>query len=78
MPYKLPLSSNPECIPLPPLGVPLTPEQDAALFAGDVIGVARRIFQGLVEEYRLTAPRHSEQHSVIQAGAFEKVGTNAP
>lgn len=49
--YKLPLESNPEFTPLPSdPSVPLTPEQSAALWGGDVDGVLRKIVLGALKE----------------------------
>lgn len=72
---NLPLSSNPEFVALPPLGTALTPEQDAALFSGDIRGAARRVFQGLTDSHRLAAQHiHS---ATPDAGVLEKAHANA-
>lgn len=65
---NLPLSSNPEFVALPPLGTALTPEQDAALFSGDIRGAARRVFQGLTDNYRLAAQQHTQHTPSSQTG----------
>lgn len=55
--YRLPLESNPEFTPLPSdPNVPLTPQQSAALWGGDVDGVLRRIVLGALRDSQQSTP----------------------
>jgi hypothetical protein len=57
--YRLPLECNPEFTALPSdPSVPLTPEQSAALWGGDVEGVLRSIVHGALKE-RLAEQDHA-------------------
>lgn len=62
-PYKLPLSSNPECTPLPSDPSLLTREQRRAMFGGDVRGALVIILNAQVASLV-----HSTQH-------FDQVST---
>lgn len=50
--WLLPLSRNPEFVALPSdPAIPLTPEQEAALWGGDVDGVLRAIRRGAYNDF---------------------------
>lgn len=72
---NLPLSSRADFVPLPSdPSIPLTPEQEKALFRGDVERVARLIYQGILAD--LLAAQHT-QHTTSADGACEKAAQNA-